>query len=75
MSQPDLTRRYDVSYSMDRSPIDAHFCREWEGGEGCYGTNSDHGFSWEEAKQEHIKNLQAEITYWTKLTEKDFWGE
>ncbi len=49
---------YDVIYDSERccGPyLEPHFCREWENGEGCYGTNPNHGFSFEDAKREIIK--------------------
>ena len=76
LSKPDSKYRYDVSFrNALHFPIDHHFCREWEGHEGCYGANPDHGFSWEEAKKEYINYLQSEIEYWRKLTEKEYLNE
>lgn len=63
--------RYDVIYTGFKGPyIDFHFCREWDGDKDCYGTNPDHGFTWEEARDEVIK-------YWAALEEEDTitWAE
>jgi hypothetical protein len=53
--------RFDVIYGPDGIRLDYHFCREWDGEEGgCYGTNPNHGFSFDEAKEvivSHYKNL------------------
>jgi len=55
--------RYDVIYEADRCYIEPHFCREWENGEGCYGTNPHHGFTKEEAQKlvdEYYRNIREE---------------
>ena len=76
LSKPDSKYRYDVSFGNAlRFPIDHHYCRDWEGEDGCYGTNPEHGSSWEEAKEEYIHYLKSEIEYWRKLTEKEYLSE
>jgi hypothetical protein len=42
------------------------------GGNGCYGTNPDHGFTFEEAKQEVIEFYKNRIKRIQELTEEDF---
>lgn len=62
--------RYDVIYGPDNSiAIEPHFCREWDDTGGCYGTNPDHGFSWEEAKNQVILHYERQIEFWSKLEE------
>ncbi len=42
---------FDVVYGEHGISIDYHFCREWDQDGGCYGTNPNHGFSFEEARE------------------------
>jgi len=54
------------SASIYRGPyMEGHHCRIWEGETGCYGTNPDHGFTFDEARAEIIE-------WWTNLTEERF---
>lgn len=67
--------RYDVVYAGIAITIEPHFCRDWEPNEsgefvGCYGTNPNHGYTFEEAKKECIKLLEKEISYWKNTTEE-----
>ena len=62
--------RFDIVYGENYVRLDYHFCREWDDEGGCYGTNPNHGLSWDEAKQEMIAYLQGQIEYWQKLTLK-----
>ena len=49
----DIVLKYDVIYDKNGIHLDYHFCREFdENMDGCFGTNEDHGFSFEEAKEE-----------------------
>lgn len=64
--------RYDIIYGTIECTIEPHFCREWDNGEGCYGYNPHHGYSWEEAKQIVIQFYQQKITEWEGATEKDY---
>ncbi len=41
--------RYDVVYREHHATIEPHFCREWDDEGGCYGTNPNHGFTFEAA--------------------------
>jgi len=63
--------RWDISYRADPTTyepfatVDLHFCREWdEKGNGCYGTNPNHGFSWEEAREEVARFYEQRAAYW-----------
>jgi len=42
--------KFDVVYHKDYVTINYHFCRELdENGDGCHGTNPDHGYTLEQA--------------------------
>ena len=49
--------------SIEGPFIEPHFCRVWEQVDGrlvgCYGTNPNHGHTFEEAKAEIVKYWQA----------------
>lgn len=65
--------KYDVSYGEHGPSIVNHFCREWgEDGEGCYGTNEDHGMSFDRAKQLVMAWHYMEIDRIKGMSEKDF---
>ena len=64
--------RYDVVFSKRGCDIEFHFCREWDGEEGCYGTNPDHGLSFEEAIKEIANHYQVLAKYWLNMNERDF---
>lgn len=67
-------QRYDVVYGGDSNApncyISHHFCREWEDGEGCYGTNPDHGFTWEEACLEVAEWHEQQAKVWKEKSAK-----
>lgn len=69
---------YDVLYGSDGLrpwvDVEPHFCRQWDGGEGCYGTNPDHGFSWREACEEAAKWHEEQAAYW-RTREEEAEGE
>jgi len=50
--------RFDVIYSCT---IEPHFCRSWDEEGGCYGTNPNHGVSFEEACNE-VAEFYAELS-------------
>lgn len=64
-----MGNRYDVIYtSSSEVTIEPHFCREYD----CFGTNPDHGFTFEEAKKvvsDHYLQLHK---YWNNLEEEEF---
>ena len=47
--------RYDIIYTGNSIEIEPHFCRIWDENGGCYGTNEEHGMSWDEAKRHVIE--------------------
>lgn len=64
--------RYDVVYSKNTVEIVEHFCREWDETGGCYGTNPNHGLSFEKAKQYVIDFYKKQIEYWQIMNESDY---
>lgn len=65
--------RYDIVYDGGKCSITFHFCREWdEYGEGCYGTNPTHGFTFEEAKKQVVEFYMRRVNDWSHLTEKQW---
>ncbi len=68
--------RFDVSFGIRGASIDFHYCREWENDDlGCYGFNPNHGFTFDEAKQEMINWYENQVEYWKTLTYKDWNGD
>jgi len=74
-------RRYDVSYGADNTSFapfaypDTHHCREWdEDHGGCYGTNPNHGFTWDEARKLMVEFHEQQAAEWRDKNESDFWG-
>ena len=63
-----MSNRFDVIYDEKGVHIDYHFCREWVGDEGCYGTNDTHGFSFEEAREHLVKWYEEEVVRLRKMT-------
>lgn len=58
--------KYDVVFRGREIPqIEPHFCREYD----CFGTNEDHGFSWQEAKEEVARWLEVEREYILEMEE------
>jgi len=64
--------RYDVTYRDGEPMLDYHFCREWDGDKGCYGTNPDHGFTFEEAREVAAAHYRQEVERWSKMTEEEW---
>ena len=65
--------RFDVCSDGNNYWIEHHFCRNWSMDEagneiGCYGTNPDHGYTFEEAVREIIERYRQQIEYWSGLT-------
>lgn len=59
--------RYDIIW--DPFPhIDFHFCRA----NSCYGTNLEHGFTFERAKEDIINYYKSMIEYWENISEKEW---
>lgn len=62
---PSLSKmRFDVCYHSDHATIEPHFCREWDEDGGCYGTNPDHGLSFDEACDEVAAWHEREAKLW-----------
>lgn len=62
--------KYDVIYGAEGwVDVQPHYCREWDDGVGCYGTNEDHGFTWAEAIEEVAKWHEAKAEEWRKRPE------
>lgn len=58
--------RFDVCYPSEHASIEPHFCREWDEDGGCYGTNPEHGYSFEEACDEMARWHQQQVDLWRK---------
>ena len=66
-------QRYDVVYVNGRCDISFHFCREWnEHGEGCYGNDPTHGFTFEDAQKVVVEYYTRRVNDWSTLTEKQW---
>lgn len=69
--------KYDVYYPSNGIPRpEPHFCREFDMDEegnfvGCYGTNMNHGMTFEEAKQEVIEWLERELEAVKQMQEEE----
>jgi len=61
-------KRFDVIYERYGCRLDYHFCREWDEDGGCYGTNPQHGMSFEDAAKEVADWHQAAANRWRKMT-------
>ncbi|MBZ9807721.1 hypothetical protein [Mesorhizobium sp. ESP-6-2] len=56
--------RFDIEYVGDGATISAHYCREWDENGGCYGTNPDHGYSFEEACDHVAQWYEQQAKLW-----------
>ena len=70
---------YDIVYGgpfyAPTCHIAPHHCREWdENGNGCYGTNPDHGYTWEQAKAELVTWHKQQAEEWETMTEDKYFG-
>jgi hypothetical protein len=64
--------RFDVAYHADHTTIEPHFCRSWdEDGNGCYGTNLDHGFTFETACDHVADWHEQQAKAWRDRTHHD----
>ena len=65
--------RYDVLYNASglkvSVDVDRHFCRAWIDGQGCYGSNPDHGLTWREATEEAAKWHETQAASWREREE------
>lgn len=64
-----MDQRFDVSYREHGPTVDPHFCREWDGDVGCYGTNADHGMTFAEAAEEVARWHEEQAKYWRSMDE------
>ncbi len=64
--------KYDVIYAEHHAYVEPHYCREWDGDRGCYGTNEDHGFTWEEARKYVVEYHMTEATRWGQEEEPTY---
>lgn len=67
-------RRFDLIFDERGCRIDYHFCREIDGDTGCYGTNPDHGFSFEDAR-EQLASWHEEKAKRIRETSYDDWEQ
>ena len=65
-------QRFDVIYGEFGPRVDYHFCRTWEGDEGCYGTNLNHGLTWEAVREELAAWHEREAARWRALTHDEW---
>ena len=65
-------QKYDVVDYGHHLGIELHFCREWDEDGGCYGTNLDHGWTFEEAKQQVSMWYYDKHQEWEQMTEEKF---
>jgi hypothetical protein len=67
--------RYDVVYDVNGPILTFHFCREWDENGGCYGTNPDHGFTFEEAKEIVLEHYSSLLNQWKEMSEEEWLNE
>lgn len=58
--------RFDVIYRDGSALIDHHFCREWDEEGGCYGTNPEHGLSFDDACDQVADWYASQADQWRK---------
>ena len=63
--------RYDVIYAEHHTYVEPHFCREWDGDGGCYGTNPNHGETWEDARKVVADYYELKAAEWRDMEESD----
>ena len=67
-----MNNRYDVNFYKDHCTVTPHFCRDWDENGGCYGSNENHGYSWEDARANVIAFYEGQVSRWWGLKEEDF---
>lgn len=67
--------RFDVTYREHGPTLDYHFCREWDGDGGCYGTNPDHGLTFAQAKAEIVAWHEHQAKRWRGMSLKAWRSE
>lgn len=63
---PAMKQRFDIVHHSEHTTIEPHFCRDWDDQGGCYGTNPDHGYSFEEACDQVADWYAQEADLWRK---------
>lgn len=63
--------RYDIQWEESGPKPIQHFCREWDERGGCYGTNPDHGYTWEEVREEIARWHADQAVYWRARKEEE----
>ena len=56
--------RFDVIFKGSETSIDYHFCRDPD----CFGTNEDHGYSFDEAKEVVVRELEMKLKLWRAMS-------
>lgn len=60
--------RFDVCYHSGGCTIEPHFCRQWDEDGGCYGTNPNHGYSFDEACDQVASYHEQQAKEWRERT-------
>ena len=55
--------RWDIIWNGSPN-IERHYCREWDADGGCYGTNPNHGFSYNDACLRIADWHEQQAQYW-----------
>jgi len=63
-----MKTRFDVVYRAHDVIIEPHFCREWSENGGCYGTDPDHGYSFDEACDIVAQWYEEQAKQWRERT-------
>lgn len=58
---------FDIVHHGTHVTIEPHFCREID----CFGTNPDHGYSFEDACEEVAKWHDMQAERWRSMTHED----
>ena len=66
-----MTERYDVAWRGYGPTIEPHFCRS----DDCYGSNPDHGVSFEDAKEHLVGVLKSQAEWWGSVTEAEYFSD
>tara|TARA_Y100000310_G_C20704127_1_gene833255 strand:- start:6922 stop:7155 length:234 start_codon:yes stop_codon:yes gene_type:complete len=55
-----VTQKYDVWYGPEGPSLELHFCRDID----CFGTNEDHGFTFDEACEDIASYYENQSKLW-----------
>jgi hypothetical protein len=64
-------QRYDVTYFPNHTTVEPHFCRDWDDSGGCYGTNPDHGYSFDDACDQVAEWYEQQAAMWRSREHPD----